>query len=239
MSVGMRAGAAASKIYEEYRKNMPKPDKVVEITYDTVIVKMYCIIIWCLVLFSPVMLWLAWDTINNGADGSMFMLYEFTFFYVVVTIGSILQYIKMKKWRMVCTETSVIRYSAFGKREVSLQELRVAAKTKPVVQRRNHFRFATKGAVFKIPLLDMVPFSPEFCAQVAIQAQIALPKIKRREKRNNLQACAIITALLPIVFVNLYFYRQDDKDAIMLLLFAAALGAIALGFFIWSLLVKE
>lgn len=129
-------------------------DQVLEIRYDAAILKMYRIIMCFMIAISPIVAYLSWDSLVSDRQGNHFLLYEFDGVYILVTIVIVIQYLRMKKCRMVRTETSVICYTMFRKREVSFQELREMAQNNPVKQQRKGYVFATKGSPLHIPYVD-------------------------------------------------------------------------------------
>lgn len=238
-NLGMRAGTEAARRYEEYRRNQKIPDQVLEITYDKVILKIFRFIMYFMIVSLPVLGYLSWDTIKNDNSGKLFLLYEFDIAYILATVMILLQYIRMKSFRIIRTETSIISYTLLHKREVSYQELREAARSNPVKQKNKGLCFATNGDSLFIPFVDTVPNSLKFCTQVAIEARIALPRIKRYEKRNNMRACGILTALLPVILGSLYLYGDDKEKGIGVLVFAILGGVIAVGLLIGSCFVDK
>lgn len=230
----MRAGTEAVRRYEEYRRDQKIPDQVLEIRYDKVILKIFRIIMYCLIMLLPVLGYFSWDTIKNDDSGKLFLLYEFDFAYLFVTIVIFFQYLRMKKWRIIRTETSIISFSLFHKREVSYQELQEAARNNPVKQKSKGLCFSTRGTSFFIPLTDTVPNSLKFCMQIAMEAHITLPRIKRNERKKNIRVCGILTALVPIILGNLYLYADNKQRAIGILVIAMIAGVVAVGLLIAS-----
>lgn len=224
-NLGMRAGTEAARRYEEYRKAKKMPERVLEIHYDPAVRSIMKVLLVILVILVGPLVYLLLDSFGEPEEQAM------TFWlarcYCVAMLLIIYMNLKMKRWAIVRTETSIICYGIIFRREITYKELQAGARKRPVKQTEKGLSFATNGRPIKIPTVDMVAGGQEFCYDLCMELKIKHPKLKDKERRRLIRTAGALLLLMPCGFIMMYFSAVNLSNKTLFIDIAAVTGIIA------------